>query len=426
MDSELQTSDSEDIVDEVKGMHHVWMLAISLSILQIGFGLIVPIFPFYIVALNVGAIELGFLAASFALTRIILAGPFGGLSDKLGRKPVMMGALLGFAFANVVYAFAPNVEVMIAARALEGAVSAGFFPAASAYIADVTTPANRGTAMGYLTMGNMVGFIIGPTIGGVLAEFLGIRLPFIVAAIATLGTFVVLTIIVKEPTKRIEPFDSKPKVSIREVLSKRKKSYSVLGFSMFTNMFAIGILEVAFMLDAVVRFHFTPIDIGFFFLVLGVVTVIGSVVFGKLSDRIGRKWLIVVGSAIGAISLLIFMIANDIVGFYLAGGILGLAISLRGPTIQAMVADLTDKDAYGAVMGTFGAVNNAAYVVGPIMGGYLYDSSGDSVSSLAVAAVMSAVGVLVAAAGLPNVIEDDPDSEISKEEIVLLDESDST
>ena len=130
---------------------------------------------------------------------------------------------------------------------------------------------------------------------------------------------------------------------------------------MFTNMFAIGILEVAFMLDAVVRFHFTPIDIGFFFMIMGVVMVVGNIVFGKASDKIGRKWFIVVGSAIGAFSLLLFMVANDNIGFYVAGAILGVGMAMRGPTIQALIADLTDKNAYGSVMGTFGAVNNSAY-----------------------------------------------------------------
>ena len=111
------------------GMYQVWMLAISLSILQIGFGLVTPIFPFYIESMGMAGIELGVLAASFAIARIILAGPLGGLSDRIGRKPVLIMSLLGFAFANIVYAYAYDVIVMISARALEGAVSAGFFPA---------------------------------------------------------------------------------------------------------------------------------------------------------------------------------------------------------------------------------------------------------------------------------------------------------
>ncbi|MFW9961829.1 MAG: MFS transporter, partial [Candidatus Thorarchaeota archaeon] len=85
------------------GMYQVVMLAISLSILQVGFGFVTPVFPVYITELGMGGIELGVLAASFALTRIILAGPLGSLSDSIGRKRVLVFSLLGFAFANVIY-----------------------------------------------------------------------------------------------------------------------------------------------------------------------------------------------------------------------------------------------------------------------------------------------------------------------------------
>lgn len=381
------------------------MLAISLSILQIGFGLITPIFPFYIVELGVGATELGVLAASFALTRILLAGPLGRASDKVGRKPVLLVALFGFAISNLIYAFAETILVMILARALEGAISAGFYPAANAFVSDMTIPENRGKAMGYLSTGNMVGFVVGPSLGGILAEFLGIRLPFVVAAVVTLGTLLLVYVLVHEPPRRFSEEDyDKYRVPVREVFSRRKRAYSVLATSMFANMFSIGILEVAFMLDAVQRFEFTPLQIGIFFGVLGIITIIGNIAFGRASDRFGRKWLIVVGTLIGAMSLFIFMMARDVVGFYVAGAILGVAISMRGPTIQAMIADLTDQTAYGSVMGAFGAVSNAAYVVGPILGGMMYDSSGDSISSLALAGGVSVVVTLVSAVGLPDYV----------------------
>ena len=200
----LPIDDSQDFETDDKpgGMHQVWMLAISLSILQVGFGIVIPIFPFYIESLGLAGLELGALAASFAIARIFLAGPMGRLSDRVGRRPILIFSLLGFAFSNFVYAFATDVIVMISARALEGAVSAGFFPAANALVSDLTTPKNRGTAMGYLSMGNMVGFVIGPALGGFLAQFLGIRMPFILAGIATLFTMVLLYLLVHTVLRR--------------------------------------------------------------------------------------------------------------------------------------------------------------------------------------------------------------------------------
>jgi multidrug resistance protein len=393
----------ESSPDKKTGMHQVWMLAISLSILQIGFGIVTPIFPFYIVELGVGATELGVLAASFAFTRILLAGPLGGLSDRVGRKRVLLAALAGFAVSNLIYAYANTIIVMIIARSLEGGISAGFYPAANAFVSDMTTPENRGSAMGYLSMGNMVGFVVGPSLGGILAEYLGIRLPFVIAAAASLVTLVILNLIVNEPERQISLSElEKRRIPVREVFSKNAKAYSALGITMFANMFAIGILEVAFMLDAVQRYAFSPLQIGVFFGVLGVIVIIGNIAFGKMSDRLGRKWLITSGSLVAALSLYFFMIASGVVDFYLAGAILGVAISMRGPTIQAMIADLSDARAYGSVMGTFGAISNSAYVVGPILGGVMFDTSGDSISALGLTVLVSVGSAFIAGIGLPD------------------------
>ncbi|MBD3408554.1 MAG: MFS transporter [Candidatus Lokiarchaeota archaeon] len=393
---------------EPSGIRQVVMLALSLCILQIGFGIVTPIFPFYIDALGVGALELGVLAASFALTRIFLAGPMGGLSDKVGRKPVLLGALIGFAIANLIYASAETIFVMIGARALEGAVSAGFYPAANAYVSDLTTPENRGTAMGYLSTGNMVGFVIGPTLGGVLAQFLGIRLPFVIAAIGTFFTVIAIQILISEPPQSVKRMAAPPKsdeISVVQVFQQQPKAYFTLAVSMFANMFAFGILEVAFMLDAVQRFGIEPIEIGVFFGIIGIITIAGNIGFGKISDKVGRKWLIVAGATMGGISLFLFMIATDVVGFYIAGMILGVAISMRGPTIQALIGDLCDDRVYGSVMGAFGAVSNSAYVVGPLLGGYLFDTSGDSISALGVASMVSFFGAIAGGIGLPRDVQ---------------------
>lgn len=420
MDHTPEPKSTDDILTEFQeeighsGMHQVVMLAISLCVLQIGFGFVVPVFPIYITQLGMGGIELGVLAASFALSRIFLAGPLGGLSDTVGRKKILVYSLLGFAIANVVYAFAQDAWVMIVARAMEGAVSAGFFPTANAFVSDMTTPENRGTAMGYLSTGNMVGFVVGPVVGGVLAEFLGIRLPFIIAAGVTLLTMLLLTILVQEPKRKTVSGDMKPpKVPIREVLSRARAAYGALGVAMFANMFAIGVLEVAFMLDAVVRFGIGPLEIGGFFGVIGICMIIGNIGFGKLSDKSGRKWLIVIGAIIGAFSMLMFATATDTSSFYFAGAVLSIGMSMRGPAIQALIADLTDPGSYGRVMGFFGAISNSAYVVSPTMSGYLFDLDGTAISSLLIAGGVSLVGGLVAGVALPADIKKKDSSESS-------------
>ncbi|RDE13792.1 MAG: hypothetical protein C4K47_05600 [Candidatus Thorarchaeota archaeon] len=385
------------------GMHQVLTLAVCMAILQIGFGIVIPIFPYYILSMSLGGMELGILAAAYAMAQILLAGPLGHLSDRTGRKPVLVTAMVGFAAANVLYSLATDIYVMIVARIVEGAVSAGFFPAANAFVADVTAPTARGKAMGFLSAGGMVGFIIGPTLGGVLAEFFGFRLPFIITAIITLVTLAALHLLITEPEHHRESTVNERGIHVFEILSRNSSAYAALAVSVFANVFAIGILEVAFTLDAVERFRVTPLQIGLFFGVVGAITICGSIGFGLESDRLGRKWPIVLGSFLGAVSMLIFMQATEIVGLLEGAAVLGLAISLRGPTTQAMVADLTDKNAYGAVMGVFGMVNNTAYVIGPLLAGYLYSETGVATGSLFLASIVSLAGCVTAIVGLPSV-----------------------
>ena len=400
-----------DDTSKKSGMYQVWMLAFSLAILQVGFGVVTPIFPYYIESLGMAGLELGVLAASFAISRILFAGPLGGLSDRVGRKPVLIGALLGFAIANVIYAFAMNLFVMISARAIEGAVSAGFFPAANAFVSDVTTPENRGTGMGYLSTGNMVGFVAGPALGGALAQFLGFRIPFLIAAVITLLTMVVVYGLVQEPIHRAKHVEvSVPlRVSLRTslnrlglILSKARAAYGALGVAMFANMFAMGILEIAVLLDVTINLGIQPIEIGLFFGVIGIVMIFANIGFGKLSDMIGRKWLIVVGAVISAGSLVMFVFARTFVDLIIAGAVLSIGMAMRGPAIQALIADLTDPSAFGSIMGLFGAVSNSAYAVSPLIGGKIFDDTGSSAMSLIIAAGVSVVGAGVAAGFLPN------------------------
>ncbi len=383
------------------GMHQVWTLAVCMAILQIGFGIVIPIFPYYILSMNLGGMELGILAAAYAMAQILLAGPLGHLSDRTGRKPVLVTAMLGFAAANVLYSLANDVYVMIIARIIEGAVSAGFFPAANAFVADVTAASTRGKAMGFLSAGGMVGFIIGPTLGGVLAEFFGLRLPFVITAFITLVTLAALHLLITEPDHQRDSAHNEG-VHVFELLGRHATAYAALAVSVFANIFALGILEVAFTLDAVQRFKVTPLEIGLFFGVVGVVTICGSIGFGLESDKVGRKWPIVLGSFLGAVSMLLFMEATDLTGLLEGAVVLGLAISMRGPTTQAMVADLTDKNAYGVVMGVFGMVNNTAYVIGPLLAGYYYSNTGVATSSLLLGSIVSLAGCVTAIAGLPS------------------------
>jgi MFS family permease len=178
------------------------------------------------------------------------------------------------------------------------------------------------------------------------------------------------------------------------------------------------------MLDAVINLHVQPYEIGIFFGVIGITMIAGNIGFGKLSDIRGRKWLIVIGAFIGAGSMLMFIVAQNTIELLTAGVVLSIGMSMRGPAIQALIADLTDPSAYGTMMGVFGAVSNSAYAVSPLISGQIFDDTGSAALSLLIGAGVSVAGGVVAAGLLPSksskesfVIESSP-----LDDVVLVDE----
>jgi MFS family permease len=155
---------------------------------------------------------------------------------------------------------------------------------------------------------------------------------------------------------------------------------------------------------------------------------IGNIVFGKLSDLRGRKWLIVIGSMIGAGSMGMFIVAQDTVTLVIAGIVLSIGMSMRGPAIQALIADVTDPSAYGTMMGVFGAVSNSAYAVSPLISGKIFDDTGSAALSLLIGAGVSIAGAVVAAVLLPSSASKDAcvlDSETEVEVIEISDDDSS-
>jgi DHA1 family multidrug resistance protein-like MFS transporter len=175
---------------------------------------------------------------------------------------------------------------------------------------------------------------------------------------------------------------------------------------MFAAQFALGVLQVAFLLDVIQNpesgWVITPMDIGLFFGMIGVVTVVGSVSFGRLSDRAGRKWFVVSGGLAGTFSMYMFLVSATLPSLYAAGFVLALSMSLSGPAVQALIGDLTDRTSFGMVMGLFGAVTSSALVVSPLLSGVLYDYFGSSEYAVIIGAVVALTGAIAATLGLPG------------------------
>ena len=173
------------------------ILFFTLVVIMLGFGMVIPIFPFYIDHFGATGRDLGILMAIFAVMQFLFAPFWGRQSDRFGRKPILMIGVVGNALSLLIFALAPNLTVLFLARALSGVLSSATMPTAMAFISDSTTEENRSGGMGMLGAAMGMGMVIGPGIGGWFAE-ISLAMPFFVASGLSVVTLVLIWLILPE------------------------------------------------------------------------------------------------------------------------------------------------------------------------------------------------------------------------------------
>src|SRR3954471_14322966 len=162
-----------------------------------GFGIIIPVLPFYAEEIGASPTQLGLLMAVYSLTQLIFAPMWGRVSDRIGRKPVIMIGILGLAISFFLTGFSTELWMIFVARILGGILSSANMPTAMAYVADITTPENRSKGMGIIGAATGLGFVFGPAIGGIFSK-VSLSTPFYVSGTLALVTFFVVWFILKE------------------------------------------------------------------------------------------------------------------------------------------------------------------------------------------------------------------------------------
>lgn len=346
---------------------------ITLLIDVIGLGIVIPVFPELIGKLTGGNISQvsqwgGWLTVTYAVMQFFCAPIIGSLSDRYGRRPVLLSSLVGFSIDYLFMAFAPTIWWLFLSRVIAGITGASF-TTASAYIADVSTPENRAQNFGLLGAAFGLGFIIGPSLGGLLAEY-GLRVPFLVAAGFTLlnalyGYFVLPESLSQEHRRA---FSWKRANPLGSVLNLRRYP-SVLGLigSLVLVYVAAHALQSTWTYINLERFHWSKKLLG---LSLGVVGAMTMIVQGGLirfiNPKLGNERSIYTGLAIYAAGMLAFAFANQswmMFAFmvpYCLGGI-------AGPALQAVLAGRVPPNEQGELQGALTSMMSATSIVGPLL-----------------------------------------------------------
>ena len=354
---------------EVLKMPGIPALLFTQFMVAFGFGVILPILPFYTLSLGAQPFELGLLTATFALMSLICSPIFGKLSDRVGRKKVMMMGIGAFFLAYLVFAVSDSLWMAFLARAIEGVAAGAVFPACISLLSDLTTDHQRGRAMGLFSMMFSLGFILGPAVGGI-ASAISVQTAFLVAAGLTVLNLASVQIQLKEPAK--EKTESKDLVQKEITLLQRLSSPLLFLFlSSFMITFMIGGIDATLALYTSAQLGFQSHEVGLLFAFIGALIMVMQFVTGSLVNRFGELKLVTAGLLLSGTGFFLLQYATDWPSLLAPLAVFVAGNALVFPSVSSMLSKRSSANR-GAVMGLAGSFNSLGQIIGPLLAGFLY------------------------------------------------------
>jgi MFS transporter, DHA1 family, tetracycline resistance protein len=370
----------------------LFIIFLTIFVNLIGFGIIIPLLPFYAQTFGASPFVIGLLFAAFSICQLIAAPALGDLSDRYGRRPVLIFSLAGTVVSFAMLAVAHSVAMLFAARIVDG-LSGGNISTARAYVADVTEPKDRARAYGVIGAAFGLGFILGPAISGVLAG-VSYTAPIWTAAAVTLAATIVAWAWLPETVHRAHagvgnPFRYLPGLMRRPVLRR------VLTID-FVYWLAFSIFQTTFALFAQRRFGFDVPHTGYFFAAFGI---LGAIVQGAfirpVVRRFGDKRTFLIGLGCAAIGLVAMAAAPSVSALVVSMVPLTLGMGFGHPTVASLVSRAARGDEQGRVQGAASALESLGRTIGPVWGNSSLQHWGEG-TPYASAAVLVIVTLLIA------------------------------
>ncbi|KIO77771.1 MFS transporter [Pedobacter lusitanus] len=351
----------------------IGFIFITLLIDFTGFGIIIPVLPKLIEQLTGGGLSLaavygGWLTISYSIMQFISAPILGGLSDRFGRRPVLLASLFGLGVDYIFLAFAPTIAWLFVGRIFAGITGASF-TTAMAYIADVSTPEKRAQNFGLIGAAFGIGFIVGPVIGGVFSQF-GLRVPFIISAVLALinwlyGYFILPESLAKENRRSFDWKRANPVGSLLHI----KKYPKLMGLlaALFLLYISAHAVQSTWNYYTMEKFHWNEAWVGYS---LGFVGIVVGIVQGGLIriiiPKIGQEKAVFYGLVLYLTGFILFAFATKgwmMFAFMLPYGLAGIF----GPAMQGIISNNVEANAQGEIQGVTAGLMSAAAIIGPLM-----------------------------------------------------------
>jgi MFS family permease len=378
-----------------RSLHSLLLLTVFLDVA--GFGMILPLLPFYAQSYGASPFEIGALFASYSLAQGLCAPPLGRLSDRYGRRPVLLAALAVNAAALLLFAGATTFPVLFAARLLSGAAAANF-GIAQACMADSTPASERTRGLGMMGAAFGAGIVLGPGLGGALS-LLGHRAVPLGAALLCLVNLALVALLLPEtlPAGARRPVRAAELVPLGALGRVERPVLGLMGL-LFVLVFAFSTMEGTLALYCAERFGFGVGKTSALMVAIGVVLIlVQGLLVGRLATRFGERRLLLAGIAVMAIGLAALPIAPRLGGLVAASAVLAVGYGLHQPALLGLVSRLSAGAQQGEALGLARSMQAFARTLGPLWGGWVFAAAGIAWPFWSAGAVMAVAGCVAAA-----------------------------
>jgi len=369
------------------------LVLMNLFIIFLGIGLVIPVTPSIMNELNISGTIVGYMVAAFAITQLFFSPIAGRWVDQFGRKKMIITGLLIFSISEFLFGMGKTIEVLFISRMLGGISAAFIMPAVTAFIADVTTVDTRAKALGYMSAAISTGFIVGPGVGGFLAEY-GARIPFFSAAGLAIFAGILSITVLPEPRRNKDNSEEKgQKPGFKRIFA---PMYFISFMVILISQFGLSAFESLFSLFTNHKFGFTPKDIAIMITGGGIIGAIAQVgLFDRLTKWMGEIRLIRYSLILSTILVFMMTIVDSYFMILLVTITVFLGFDLMRPAVTTYLSKIAGNE-QGFVGGMNSMFTSFGNVIGPIIGGILFDIDLNYPFYFATVLLASGVGLTIA------------------------------
>ncbi len=348
----------------------------------LGFSLVLPLLPYYAKTFQANSFVTGLLVASYAVAQFIGAPLLGRLSDRFGRRPVLLVSVFGTFLGFLLLGFANSLWMLFVSRIVDG-LTGGNLTVAQAYITDVTDAKSRSQGLGLIGAAFGIGFIIGPVTGGVLSQW-GYAVPaFVAAAVSFINMILIYAWLPESLTAemraaRNEHNQGRPSITFSALLVALKRPFTgSLLISRFFFGLVFAILQTIFSLYALQKFNLNARDTGFILAYVGVLSVITQgFLVGRISNKVREDILIISCVGVMAITLLGWGLAPTLPILLIIMAPNSMAGGMLNTLLSSTLTKAVDPRETGGILGLSAAIESSTRIIAPTLGGYLLQSAG--------------------------------------------------